>query len=173
MRRGEGVDEVVWMARVGARLRTRAVKYTDSRVHLTEEILNGIQVIKYNGWIPAFLRRIKELRRNEIYRIKRSSFVKASPSTIQDPILFQGSVRFNLDPFGVHTDVEIYEALKRVHLLGKIQCRDRGLDSLMSQNGENFSVGQRQLICLARSLLRRYISQNLLPAKIVMNKSET
>ncbi|MCO5606131.1 hypothetical protein L7F22_060318 [Adiantum nelumboides] len=73
----------------------------------------------------------------------------------QDPILFQGSVRFNLDPFGVHTDAEIYEALKRVHLLGKIRSRDRGLDSLISQNGENFSVGQRQLICLARSLLRR------------------
>ncbi|MCO5581607.1 hypothetical protein L7F22_035495 [Adiantum nelumboides] len=73
----------------------------------------------------------------------------------QDPILFQGSIRFNLDPCDVHTDAEIYEALERVHLLGRIQIKDRGLDSLIAQNGENFSVGQRQLMCLARSLLRR------------------
>ncbi|MCO5605565.1 hypothetical protein L7F22_059748 [Adiantum nelumboides] len=76
----------IWIFELRARLRTRAVKYTDSRVHLTEEILNGIRVIKYNGWIPPFLRRIKELRRNEIHRIKRSSFVKASTSTIRDSI---------------------------------------------------------------------------------------
>ncbi|MCO5581606.1 hypothetical protein L7F22_035494 [Adiantum nelumboides] len=73
----------VWMARVGARLRIRAVKYTDSRVHLTEEILNGIRVIKYNGWIASFLHRITELRYHEINRIKRSSFVRASTSTIR------------------------------------------------------------------------------------------
>ncbi|MCO5614705.1 hypothetical protein L7F22_068989 [Adiantum nelumboides] len=73
----------------------------------------------------------------------------------QDPILIQESVRFNLDPFEVYTDVEIYEALERVHLLPTIQGLDGGLDSLIAQNGENFSVGQRQLICLARSLLRR------------------
>ncbi|KAI5066080.1 hypothetical protein GOP47_0018704 [Adiantum capillus-veneris] len=73
----------------------------------------------------------------------------------QDPILFQGSVRFNLDPFELYEDAEIYEALERVHLIAKILSLDRGLDSLIAQNGENFSVGQRQLICLARSLLRR------------------
>ncbi|MCO5605568.1 hypothetical protein L7F22_059751 [Adiantum nelumboides] len=72
----------------------------------------------------------------------------------QDPVLFQGSLRFNLDPFEVYTDAEIYEALERVHL-GKIQILGRRLDSLIAQNGENFSVGQRQLICLARCLLRR------------------
>ncbi|MCO5605571.1 hypothetical protein L7F22_059754 [Adiantum nelumboides] len=74
------------MARVGARLRIKAVKYTDSRVHLMEEILSGIRFIKYNGWIAPFLRRIKELRRHEIHRIKRSSFVRASTSTIRDSI---------------------------------------------------------------------------------------
>ncbi|MCO5577646.1 hypothetical protein L7F22_031477 [Adiantum nelumboides] len=77
---------------------------------------------------------------------------------LEDPILIQGSVRFNLDPFEVYTDVEIYEALERVHLLPKIQGLDKGLDSLIAQNGQNFSVGQRQLICLARSLLRRQVS---------------
>ena len=69
--------------------------------------------------------------------------------------MFQGTVRFNLDPFQFYSDSEIQEALSSVHLSEKIQSLDRGLDSVVTQNGENFSVGERQLLCLARSMLRR------------------
>lgn len=74
------------MARVIGRLRIRAVKFTDARVHLIREVLNGIRVIKYNGWTPPFLQRIGSLRHKEIQKIKRASFVRASTSTLRDSV---------------------------------------------------------------------------------------
>ncbi|XP_077215226.1 ABC transporter C family member 3-like [Tasmannia lanceolata] len=73
----------------------------------------------------------------------------------QDPVMFEGTVRTNLDPLEEYKDEQIWEALDRCQL-GEIVRRKEGkLDSAVTENGENWSMGQRQLVCLARVILKR------------------
>lgn len=72
----------------------------------------------------------------------------------QDPILFSGTIRSNLDPLSLKSDNELWRALEHCHLKSTVSGLGLGLDAPVAENGTNLSVGERQLICLGRALLR-------------------
>ncbi|KAH9652214.1 ABC transporter C family member 3 [Citrus sinensis] len=73
----------------------------------------------------------------------------------QDPVMFEGTVRSNVDPLEEYTDEQIWEALDKCQLGDEVRKKEGKLDSKVTENGENWSMGQRQLVCLGRVLLKR------------------
>ncbi|OVA14889.1 ABC transporter [Macleaya cordata] len=73
----------------------------------------------------------------------------------QEPVLFEGTVRSNVDPIGLYSDDEIWKSLERCQLKDVVAAKPEKLDSLVVDSGDNWSVGQRQLLCLGRVMLKR------------------
>lgn len=72
----------------------------------------------------------------------------------QTPVLFTGTLRSNLTPFGEHSDAECWAALRRAHLAAMVEASPAGLDMVLAEGGAPLSAGQKQLVAMARALLR-------------------
>jgi ATP-binding cassette subfamily C (CFTR/MRP) protein 1 len=71
----------------------------------------------------------------------------------QDAQVFEGTMRTNLDPAGIHDDVELWKALELAHLKEHVVSMEGQLSASIAEGGSNLSSGQRSLMCLARALL--------------------
>ncbi|POM63835.1 Multidrug resistance-associated protein ABC Superfamily [Phytophthora palmivora] len=90
----------------------------------------------------------------DIQRVKLHDLRRGLAIIPQDPVLYSGTLRDNLDPFGDYTDEAIWSVLQQVHLATTVTKWGTGLSFIVSERGDNLSVGQRQLLCIGRALLK-------------------
>uniref|UniRef100_H3GAE6 Uncharacterized protein n=1 Tax=Phytophthora ramorum TaxID=164328 RepID=H3GAE6_PHYRM len=90
----------------------------------------------------------------DIQKVRLADLRRSLAIIPQDPVLFSGTLRENLDPFGAYSDADLWTVLQQVHLAGAVTKWGAGLEFVVSEAGDNLSVGQRQLLCIGRALLK-------------------
>ncbi|XLR44379.1 hypothetical protein S83_029039, partial [Arachis hypogaea] len=114
--------------------------------------------------LPESIKHLSWLKYLNLSNCERLQSIPELPSSIlgsrfgiipQEPVLFKGTIRSNIDPTGQYIDKDIWKSLERCQLKEAVSAKPEKFDSLMVDNGENWSVGQRQLLCLGWVMLKQ------------------
>lgn len=156
-KKGEVVFDEVSISYEAGRL--KALENISFRVPSGKKVgIRGKSGTGKSSLIKALLRMVPHMEGlilidgNDISRLSLQELRSAVAMVPQEPTLFAGSIRSNVDPLGQHSDDDIFKILRKCHMLDVVNERG-GIEAPVLENGDNFSVGEKQLLCLARALI--------------------